>query len=107
MKVQPHGDMPAPDMTARVRCSRVPAEVRPRQFQKRGASGRRGARMARFSDAYVWWRLIEIEIAAARGPTSQTKKVERPGEPPSAITPAGTSGPQLHCAAAIASASVG
>src|SRR2546426_2431312 len=106
MKVQPQGDMPAADVTARVRCSRVPAEVRPRQFQKRGTTGRRGTRMARFPDAYVWRRFIEIEIAAARGPTSQAKKVERAGEPRSAITPAGSCGLQLHFAAASASASV-
>src|SRR6266480_1250621 len=59
-----------------------------------------------FPDAHVRRRFVEVEIAAAPGPTPQAKEVERADEPPNAITPAGACGPQLHCAAASASASV-
>jgi hypothetical protein len=61
--------------------------------------------MAWFSDPYVW-RFIEIEIAAARGPTSHAKKVERAHEPRSPIAPGGPCTSQLHFVAASASASV-
>ena len=57
-------------------------------------------------DAHVRRRFVEVEIAAAPGPTPQAKEVERADEPRNAITPAGTRGPQPHCAAASASASV-
>ncbi len=51
-------------------------------------------------------RFVEVEIAAALGPTPQAKEVERAEEPRGAITPAGACGPRLHFAAASASASV-
>src|SRR5438093_12887182 len=57
-------------------------------------------------DADVGWRFVEVEIAAALGPTAQAKGVERANEPRSAFTPACACGPQLHFAAASASASV-
>jgi hypothetical protein len=48
--------------------SRVPADVRLRQFQKYRGVGHRGARMARFPDAGVRRRLVEIEVAAPLDP---------------------------------------
>src|SRR5436189_4581118 len=72
----------------------------------RSAAPPGGAGMARFPDAHVGWRFVEVEIAAALGPTPQAKEVERAEEPRGAITPAGACGPRLHFAAASASASV-
>src|SRR3989454_2292272 len=46
-----------------------------RQLRKRGSAGRGGPGTARFSDADVRRRFLEVEIAAALGPTAQAKEV--------------------------------
>ena len=106
---QGHWSQPQPVHALRIiarRYSWAPAEVRLRQFPKRGSARCGRARTAQFPDADVRRRFVEVKIAATLGPTPQAKEVERAGEPPSAITRAGTCGPQLHGAAASASASV-
>src|SRR5437867_2998654 len=84
-----HGEMIVTDS------SRAPSEAVPEA--RRSARGGR-ARTARFPDAPVRRRFVEVEIAAAFGPNPQAKEVERADEPRRAITPAGSCGPQLHCA---------
>ena len=75
-------------------------------FQKRGSARRGRAGTARFRDADVRRRFVEVEVAAAFGPNPQAKEVERADEPRSAITSAGRCAAKRHFVAVSASASV-
>jgi hypothetical protein len=60
--------------------SRIPAEVRLRQFQKRGSARCLRSWTTRLPDADVGWRFVEVEIAAAPGWRPQANEVERADE---------------------------